>query len=234
MASPKKTTEPTGQLTIAELAAVLAQALETGYQGVRSGRVQNLPDARAIRWYQTLGILDRPASFRGRTALYTRRHVLQLAAVKKLQAAGFPLAEIQRGLAGKTDRELAGAAGLTVARVEQLVAEAVAQRAADASARLAAAAKPMVRASTAFWKARPTRTTAAPSPAAATLQSQGVGQSVGLIWNGRALSAAEAEKLARLARPLVDYLVSQGAIAVTEPATPVPPEPARSHPEARS
>ncbi len=230
MASPKKTTEPTGQLTIAELAAVLAQALETGYEGVRSGRVQNLPDARAIRWYQTLGILDRPASFRGRTALYTRRHVLQLAAVKKLQAAGFPLAEIQRGLAGKTDRELAGAAGLTVTRVDQLVAEAVAQRAADASARLAAAAK----ASPAFWTARPTRNTAAPSPAAATLQSQGVGQSVGLIWNGRALSAAEAEKLSRLARPLVDFLVSQGAIAVTEPATPVPPEPARPHPEARS
>ena len=234
MASPKKTTEPAGQLTIAELAAVLAQALETGYEGVRSGRVQNLPDARAIRWYQTFSILDRPASFRGRTALYTRRHVLQLAAVKKLQAAGFPLAEIQRGLAGKTDRELAGAAGLTVKRVDQLVAEAVAQRAADASARLVAAAKPAVRASTAFWTARPSRTTAAPSPAAATLQSQGVGQSVGLIWNGRALSAAEAEMLSRLARPLVDFLVSQGAIAVTEPATPVPPEPARPHPEARS
>jgi DNA-binding transcriptional MerR regulator len=61
--------------------------------------VREVPDLRAIRYYSTLGLLDRPAAFRGRTALYGKRHLAQLVAIKRLQAQGLPLADVQRRLA---------------------------------------------------------------------------------------------------------------------------------------
>src|SRR5262249_46157634 len=56
--------------------------------------------------YTTLGLLDRPAEMRGRTALYGRRHLLQLVAIKRLQARGVSLMEIQQQLVGLTDAAL--------------------------------------------------------------------------------------------------------------------------------
>jgi hypothetical protein len=61
-----------GELTLSELVEALPGLLASGYDGARSGRVRDLPDARTIRWYQTLGMVDRPSAFRGRTALYGR------------------------------------------------------------------------------------------------------------------------------------------------------------------
>ena len=52
---------------------------------------------------------------RGRTALYGRRHLLQLVAIKCLQATGIALAELQRQLLGLTDAELARVAKLPAA-----------------------------------------------------------------------------------------------------------------------
>src|SRR4030095_943669 len=52
------------------------------------------------------GLIDRPVAHRGRTALYGPRHLLQLVAVKRLQARGLPLVAIQQELAGATDTEL--------------------------------------------------------------------------------------------------------------------------------
>lgn len=92
--------------TIDELGAQVALALATGYDGAPNGRVRGIPDLRTIRYYTTLGLLDRPAQMRGRTALYARRHLLQLVAVKRLQARGLALAEIQKKLLGQTDRKL--------------------------------------------------------------------------------------------------------------------------------
>src|SRR5262245_17055321 len=43
---------------------------------------------------------------RGRTALYARRHLEQLVAIKRLQAEGLSLAEIQARLAGIAPKEL--------------------------------------------------------------------------------------------------------------------------------
>jgi DNA-binding transcriptional MerR regulator len=71
-----------------------------------------VPDARTVRYYTTLGLLDRPAAMRGRTALYGRRHLLQLVAIKRLQARGLSLAEVQARLVGRTDRVLAEVARL--------------------------------------------------------------------------------------------------------------------------
>jgi DNA-binding transcriptional MerR regulator len=61
----------------------------------RNGQVRAIPDERTIRYYATIGLLDRPASMRGRTALYARRHVAQVVAIKRLQTMGRSLSEIQ-------------------------------------------------------------------------------------------------------------------------------------------
>lgn len=92
--------------TLAELTAQVAQAL--GLDGPRqaSGRVRDVPDQRAIRYYHTLGLVDPPAGFRGRTALYSVRHLWQLVAIKRLQARGLSLAEVQQRLLGLPDEEL--------------------------------------------------------------------------------------------------------------------------------
>jgi DNA-binding transcriptional MerR regulator len=92
--------------TIAELGAQVALALSVDYQGAPNGRVRDVPDPRTIRYYTTLGLLDRPALMRGRTALYGRRHLWQLCAIKRLQARGLALAEIQQQLVGITPRKL--------------------------------------------------------------------------------------------------------------------------------
>ncbi len=98
--------------TIEQLPEQVAALLAHNYEGQSNGRVRELPNGRTIRWYTTIGLVDRPAATRGRTALYGRRHLLQLAAVKKLQSAGRTLAEIQELLVGATDRRLADLAGL--------------------------------------------------------------------------------------------------------------------------
>jgi DNA-binding transcriptional MerR regulator len=76
------------------------------YEGQTSGRVRDVPDARTIRYYTTLGVLDRPLEMRGRTAYYGRRHLLQIVAVKRLQAHGMPLVDIQKSIAGADNSSL--------------------------------------------------------------------------------------------------------------------------------
>jgi DNA-binding transcriptional MerR regulator len=96
-----------GLWTIDELSAEVAEALAAGYPGQSNGRVREVPDRRTIRWYTTIGLLDRPAGMQGRTALYGRRHLLQIVAVKRLQADGHTLAEVQERLLGATEAMLA-------------------------------------------------------------------------------------------------------------------------------
>jgi hypothetical protein len=98
--------------TLDELAERVDSALAVDYPGQPSGRVRPVPDRRAIRWYTTIGLVDRPVAHRGRTALYGPRHLLQLVAVKRLQARGLPLVAIQQELAGATDAQLARVARL--------------------------------------------------------------------------------------------------------------------------
>ncbi|WP_432871514.1 MerR family transcriptional regulator [Microbispora rosea] len=77
-----------------------------------NGRVREVPNERLIRWYTTIGLLDPPLGRRGRVALYGRRHLLQLVAVKRRQADGLSIADIQTELAGATDAMLQRVAGL--------------------------------------------------------------------------------------------------------------------------
>src|SRR5688572_2591717 len=82
------------------LAELAERALAEGYEGSPDGRIRDVPDLRTVRYYTTIGLLDRPAELRGRTAYYGRRHLLQLVAIKRLQAQGLPLVRVQEELAG--------------------------------------------------------------------------------------------------------------------------------------
>ena len=104
--------------TLEELAAEAQRLLRhhrlLGAQA--DARVSPAPDARMVRYYTTLGLLDRPG-FQGREARYGRRHLVQLVAIKALQAQGLSLASIQQRLYGRSEAELAAFA-------QELAAEA--------------------------------------------------------------------------------------------------------------
>lgn len=106
----------TSLLTIDELAAQSAVLLSDVDQA--SGRVSEVPSRRTIRYYAQHGLLDKPVRFEGRTALYGKRHLLQLVAIKRLQAQGETLADIQARTAGATNDTLT-----RLARVEGISTE---------------------------------------------------------------------------------------------------------------
>ncbi len=76
---------------------------------IGDGRVSDGLDARSVRYYQTIGLLDRPLRYDGRTAIYGVRHLHQLICVRALQAQGLSLSQVQRALSGATDAQLAAA-----------------------------------------------------------------------------------------------------------------------------
>lgn len=94
-------------LSLEELAGEVALTLEHYHLlgSVADSRVSPIPDARTIRYYTTLGLLDRPW-IEGRQARYGKRHLLQILAIKALQARGLPLAEVQSRLYGLSDEQL--------------------------------------------------------------------------------------------------------------------------------
>jgi DNA-binding transcriptional MerR regulator len=132
-----------------------------------NGRVRDVPNERLVRWYVTVGLVDPPLSRRGRVARYGRRHLLQLVAVKRRQAEGRSLAEIQAELAGATDEALAA-----VARVP------------DTKPALQPAPAVLTAAPARFW----TRSAAQLDPPAA--EEPGVRDPAAAVGAGRALSAA--------------------------------------------
>ncbi|MEW6281964.1 MAG: MerR family transcriptional regulator [Candidatus Eremiobacterota bacterium] len=89
----------------------LCSRLQTSGTG-SSRRVRWEPNERLVRYYTSIGLLDRPAEMRGRTAYYGVRHLLQLLAVKAMQLQGYPLQEIQAALSGRSNCELEELAGL--------------------------------------------------------------------------------------------------------------------------
>src|SRR5262245_3047798 len=94
-------------MTLDELSSEVQSML--GSRGLleaqQDGRVAPAPDARTIRYYTTLGLLDRPKIVE-REARYGPRHVLQLCAIKALQVAGLALADVQSRLYGRSNAEL--------------------------------------------------------------------------------------------------------------------------------
>jgi hypothetical protein len=143
--------ETEGRYTIAELADASAAALDALGIAARNGQVRDRPDARTIRYYSALGLVDRPTEMTGRTAQYGDRHLLQVLAVKALQARGATLADVQRSLVGASESELRTAVGPGLP-----------------AALAAAAGPPPGRPDPAFWRTPPT-TAPVPSATAAPL-----------------------------------------------------------------
>jgi DNA-binding transcriptional MerR regulator len=117
-------------LTLSSLVAEVARRI-AALPAPRNGQVRAVPDERTVRYYGTIGLLDRPAAMRGRTALYGRKHVAQVVAIKRLQTMGRSLSEIQQLWPTLDDTTLARMSGVE----------------------LPSAAKPPARAS--FWKREP-------------------------------------------------------------------------------
>jgi DNA-binding transcriptional MerR regulator len=186
--------------TIEQLREVVARALEgKGYDGPPNGRVRDVPDQRTIRYYTTLGLIDRASEMRGRTALYGTRHLLQLVAIKKLQAKGQTLAEVQRALAGQTDAALARLAGLSTHE-------------------WATATKPAKSARREFWKQAPTAAPEIEEIEAVepevddrhpqTLQGVPLAENVTLLLaSSRPITGEDFEAVRSVSRPLIDLLV---------------------------
>ncbi len=207
--------------TIAELGERVTAALADGaYEPPSNGQVRAVPDLRTIRYYTSLGLLDRPAAMRGRTALYGHRHLLQLVAVKRLQAEGKSLSEVQAALAGLDDDGLAAIAG-----VELDVSPAV-QDAADDVAEEGGGAPREAR----FWAASPARVAvraessaslpAAPAPPSPVVIVAKVALAPGVTLlieaaggsgePARIAGAIDAFDLVRAAAPLIEALRRHG------------------------
>ncbi len=209
--------------TIHQLCTEVERVLAVDYAGSRNGRVRDIPDLRTIRYYTTAGLLDRPAEMRGRTALYGRRHLLQLVAIKQLQARGLSLSQVQQRLAGATDAMLRRLAGGQAEADVVLAMEMDADSTPVPGPVQNAAADP-------FWKSRPVpvlarepgaRTAAEParsSPVAsyeelASLQAIGLADHVMLLVDpARPIDRQELPAIRKAAAPLIRYLRKQKLI----------------------
>jgi DNA-binding transcriptional MerR regulator len=196
--------------TIEQLSEAVAAALEgEGYDGPPNGRVRDVPDQRTIRYYTTLGLIDRALEMRGRTALYGRRHLWQLVAIKKLQAKGQTLAEVQRALTGQTNAALARLAGMnpgesTTGEKEAKCARREFWKEAPAAARVARAA------SSEIDVVANDALEAAPKAddCPQTLQGVPLAENVTLLLaSSRRLTIEDLEALRSVCRPLIDVLV---------------------------
>jgi hypothetical protein len=157
-------------MTLTELADAAAAATTEVDQA--SGRVREQPDVRTIRYYTTLGLIDRAAQMRGRTAYYGERHLRQLVAIKRLQAQGLTLQQIQERLVGITPQALRSLAPL----VERGTNEEV-----PSSARGG------------FWRDRPAKAPERAPPSVRTMQTLEL--SPGVLLTFASVTPVSAEKI---------------------------------------
>jgi DNA-binding transcriptional MerR regulator len=194
--------------TLAELTARVAIALTEADIDQQSARVRDVPNARTIRYYTTIGLLDRPLAFRGRTALYGRRHLLQIVAIKRLQARGEALEAVQQRLLGLTDEALAAMAGPVTLTVSDDTDEAEEEVLLSAQSRRQGA----------FWEAAPAPVSPGPGPGpvgggagvarGGLVQGVALGGGVTLVLGAgvRALDAHDLESIEAAAAPLMKLL----------------------------
>lgn len=189
--------------TLDELGARVKDALATGYVAPGSARVRAVPDARTIRYYTTLGLIDRPA-LQGRTALYGERHLLQLVAIKRLQADGLTLTQVQERLGGLPEHELRALARVPAGQAP------------------AAPAAPAPAARRDFWREVPE---AAPEPLAPALAADQAGAAARRLWalelgpgvtlvlsDGRRPDEHDVQALRAAAGPLLGALEDRGLL----------------------
>ena len=177
--------------TLPELVAEVAQQI-AALPAPKNGQVRAVPDERTIRYYGTIGLLDRPAATRGRTALYNRRHLAQVVAIKRLQHGGRSLAEIQVMWSTLDDSTLARMSGVAV------------------PSRTAPTAR------SEFWKREPAASPSAPVASAPTAPVElrvELAPNVVLLLSvcdeSVAISSADIRAIRAAAAPLVDELTQR-------------------------
>ena len=159
----------------------------------KNGQVRAVPDDRTVRYYAALGLLDRPSAMRGRTAIYGRRHLAQVIAIKRLQSAGHSLADIQAMWPTLDDLTLGRLTGVTLpARV----------------------AKPRQE----FWKKPPAPGVSSPKPVPAAPVEVRIELAPGAVVTialpeGAALTSADVHALRVAAAPFVAELAKRGLTA---------------------
>jgi DNA-binding transcriptional MerR regulator len=181
--------------TLDELCSLVSQSLAGDYAGAPNGRVREVPDQRTIRYYTMLGLIDRPAAFRGRTALYGRRHLMQLVAIKRMQARGESLKDVQQKLFGRPDVELETLARLP-AHLERPATPATQETSETPD-----------RPSESFWKASPNPIVTETAPSPYPLQGLPLTEEVVLLLpTARSATPEDLQALRSAAVPLLKLL----------------------------
>ena len=206
--------------TIAELADASAAALDALGIAARNGQVRDRPDIRTIRYYATLGLIDPPAEMTGRTARYGGRHLLQILAVKTVQARGDSLAGAQRTLVGASDEELRSAIGPGLPAALAAVPPPALAAVPEGSDARRAAGHP-------FWltsPAAPAAAVPAVEPSAEVLHAEDAGMrprpfvavpldaGATLLIEGAAVGTIDTAALRAAAGPLLAYLTEAGLL----------------------
>jgi DNA-binding transcriptional MerR regulator len=93
-----------GRWTIQELAETVNTWCRDRALQPANGQTASELSARTLHYYRGAGLLDAPEFGAGRG--YGRRHLLQLKAIRILQAQGLPLSRIQQLLFARSDEEL--------------------------------------------------------------------------------------------------------------------------------
>ena len=181
------------------------------YPGAPNGRVRDVPDRRTVRWYTTIGLVDRPAAMRGRTALYGTRHLLQVVAVKRLQARGLSIAEIQAELIGATNATLR-----RVAAIDDKVLSKQSGGTVFATVEGSVAEPPVAR--DRFWAEPPAATQPAATRGADSVSMRAAVDLPGgavLLLPGRP-GGDDLPAIRAAAQPLLDLLADRGLLTVVQ------------------
>ncbi|HEU0034815.1 MAG TPA: MerR family transcriptional regulator [Kofleriaceae bacterium] len=192
--------------TFPELVKQVAQWL-AALPAPRNGQVRAVPDERTVRYYATLGLLDRPLAMRGRTALYGAKHVAQIVAIKRFQHLGKPLSEIQQLLPGLDTATLSRLSGvpLPVERTRKPARAEFWKRGPEPAPAPEPAELPI--------EAEPT--SAAPAPSAAPVElrvelAPNVHLTLSITDDSVAISPADLRAIRAAAAPLVAELAQRG------------------------
>lgn len=198
--------------TLRQLSARVGQALAVDYSGPANRQAKAVPNERTLRYYMTIGLLDRPHSWRGRTALFGEHHLLQVAAIKRLQEQGFSLESIQQKLFGLSGNKLQGIARLPQSTIGD--AQVVSEENSDPKRQTE---DTVTQKNTPFWRAgdrdrRPLAqpVTEPPQPTPSELQTLQLDPQIALVWFGLSCDPQERQALQQAALPLQQFLKSRG------------------------
>lgn len=183
-------------LTVTAVVDLAQRVLDANGIEHGSGRVAPTLSVRTLRYYATSGLLD-PTPRVARAAVYGRRHLYQVLAIRRGLAAGRTLSMIRDELAGKSNEELAAYANLDLSLVPDDLGDAT-------------AAAPPAR----FWERQPTTGVDAPPPVATPALRGGTGR--GEITG----SAASARPAAPPQLAFVTHVVHIGPVSVSLPTLP--------------